>query len=167
MSHDPFRAPSSNVDVPDTARGSAVKAVVLGLMTDVGGSMLSSLAFFMFYGAYLGATGGTADDLMVFARGNGFDSPMALALGLVGCMFSVLGGYVCARIAKHSEYKLGLILSVCSLVSGYLLAGDSESNAAMTGLFSLLTVASVMTGAHLGARGNRRASREAMSMAGS
>jgi hypothetical protein len=39
VSHDPFTAPSSNVDMPDTARGSAVKAVVLGLMTDIGGSM--------------------------------------------------------------------------------------------------------------------------------
>lgn len=166
MSHDPFTAPGSNVDVPDTARGSAVKAVVLGLMTDIGGSMLASLAFFMFYGAYLGATGGTTDDLMTLARGSGIDSPMALALALVGCMFSVLGGYVCARIAKHSEYKLGMILAACSVVAGLALGGDSEPDP-MAGLFSLLTVASVMTGSHLGARGNRRASRELMSMTGS
>ena len=165
MSHDPFTAPSSNVDMPDTARGSAAKAVVLGLMTDIGGSMLSSLAFFMFYGAYLGATGGTADDLMTLARGNGIDSPMALALALVGCMFSVLGGYVCARIAKHSEYKLGLVLAACSVVAGLSLGGVGEPDP-MAGLFSLLTVASVMTGAHLGARGNRRAAREVMSMTG-
>jgi hypothetical protein len=156
MSHDPFRAPSSNVDVPDTARGSAVKAVVLGLMTDVGGSMLSSLAFFMFYGAYLGATGGTADDLMVFARGNGFDSPMALALGLVGCMFSVLGGYVCARIAKHSEYKLGLILSACSVAVGSppRLAATANAIRRHDGLFSpAARWPPVMTGARTWARG--------------
>jgi len=165
MSHDPFKAPGSNVDVPDTARGPAVKAVVLGLMTDIGGSVISSLAFFMVYGAYLGATGGTADDLMMLARGNGIDSPMALALALVGCMFSVLGGYVCARIAKHSEYRLGAILSACSVAAGLLLGGGGESDA-MTGLFSLFTVASVMTGAHLGARRNRRAAREVMSMTG-
>ena len=106
MSHDPFTAPSSNVDVLDTARGSAVKAVVLGLMTDIGGSMLSSLAFFMFYGAYLGATGGTADDLMTLARGNGIDSPMALALALVGCMFSVLGG-TAARGSRSIRVQAG------------------------------------------------------------
>jgi hypothetical protein len=87
---------------------------------------VSSLAFFMFYGAYLGATGGTADDLMTLARGNGIDSPMALALALVGCMFSVLGGYVCARIAKHSEYKLGLVLAACSVVAGLALGGAAN-----------------------------------------
>ena len=160
MSHDPFRAPSSNVDVPNTAPGSAIKAVVLGLMADVGGSMVSSLLFFMIYGVYLGASGGTEDDLMSMARSNGIDSPMALALSMVGCLFSVLGGYVCARIAKHAEYKLGAVLAVCSVTSGWLLAGDSDANPAMTGLFSLLTVLSVMTGAHLGVRGNRRASRQ-------
>jgi len=166
MSHDPFRAPSSNVDVPNTAPGSAIKAVALGLMTDVGGSMVSSLLFFMVYGAYLGVTGGTEEDLMSMARSNGVDSPMALALSMVGCMFSVLGGYICARIAKHAEYRLGAILAVCSVVSGWLLAGDSEANPAMTGLFSLLTVASVMTGAHLGARANRRASRQLVASGG-
>ena len=166
MSQDPFRAPSSNVDVPNTAPGSAIKAVVLGLMTDVGGSMVSSMLFFAIYGAYLGATGGTEEDLMLVARSNGMDSPMALALSMVGCLFSVLGGYVCARIAKHAEYKLGAILAVCSVVSGLLLAGDNDANQAMTALFSLFTIASVMVGAHLGARGNRRAALQLASSGG-
>ena len=165
MSHDPFKAPASNVDLPDVARGSAVKAVVIGLTVDIGGSVLSSFVFFMFYGAYLGVTGGSADELATVAGGSMLDSPMGLMLALVGCMFSVLGGYVCARIAKHSEYKLGLVLAGCSVVAGLLLSGgDSE---AMTGLLSLFTVASVMCGAHLGLRGNRRASRVATSMVGS
>lgn len=159
MSHDPFKAPSSNVDVPDTARGSAVKAVVLGLMTDVGGSMISSILFFAVYGAYLGSTGGTPEDLAEVAQSNGFDSPMALLLSMVGCLFSVLGGYVCARIAKHSEYQLGMILAACSVVAGYVLGGNSEANPAMTALLSLFTAASVMTGAHLGVLKRRRASR--------
>ena len=158
MPHDPFKPPSSDVGVPDIRRGSAVKAVMVGAVTDIVGSMIASFVFFIAYGAYLAMTGDSPEEIGARTGDVGFDSPVGILVNIVGCLFSVLGGYVCARIAKHSEYKLGGILSAVSVALGILLAGGNEP---MIALYSLLTIASVMIGIHMGARRNRSAFREA------
>ena len=150
----PFRPPDSNVDVANVERGSAVKAVVLGALVDLGGSILASIVFFMLYGIYLGVSGAPAEDLQA-TMGGMTGSPMGIMMNIVGCLFSVLGGYVCARIARHAEYRLGGIVAAISVVIGLFAAGGEEANA-LLGIYSLLTIASVMVGAHLGAMRNRR-----------
>ena len=156
MPHDPFKPPVTNVDAPDLQRGSAVKAVVLGALTDIGGSMLSGIIFYALYGIYLGATGNSVDDMAKpFASADASNSPIAFLLNMVGCLFSVLGGYICARIAKHSEYRLGAILAAVNVALSFLLMAGSEPDP-LAGIYSLLTVAAVMVGSHLGARTNKR-----------
>lgn len=158
MAHDPFTPPTANVDVPDTRRGSPLRAIVFGIVVDFGGTMVASVIFFVIFGAYLAASGTPAEQAADY--GLGLDSPMGLALNMVGCLFSVLGGYVCARTAKHAEYRLGAILAAISVVLGLLLGGDASANA--YGLISsLLTVAAAMVGAHLGALRNKAAVRQA------
>jgi hypothetical protein len=152
---DPFRPPEANVDLPDVERGSAVKAVVLGALVDLGGSIVASIVFFALYGVYLGATGTQAEELQSTMSSMNGNSPMGILMNIVGCLFSVLGGYVCARIAKHSEYRLGAILAAISVVLGLLVASSEEANA-MIGIYSLLTLAAVLVGAHLGSARNRR-----------
>ena len=166
MAQDPFKPPASNVDVPDTRRGSPLKAVVIGAVVDFGGTMVASVVFFMLFGVYLAATGTPPDRAASEYGAVGFDSPIGLILNIVGCMFSVLGGFVCARIAKHAEYRLGAILAAVSVALGFLLGGETVANG--VGLVtSLLTVASVMVGAHLGAQKNRHAARQAASLGAS
>ena len=156
MASDPFRPPETNVDRPDVQRGSAIKAVVLGALTDIGGSFLSGIVFYVLYGIYLGATGNSVEDMAApFGAAEANNSPMGFLLNLVGCLFSVLGGYVCSRIAKHSEYRLGAILAAVTVCIGFLLMAGGEPDP-LTGIYSLLTIASVMVGAHLGARANKR-----------
>lgn len=156
MPNDPFRPPATNVDALDVQRGSAVKAVVMGALVDIGGSMLSGIIFYVLYGIYLGATGNSVEDMgKPFAAADASNSPIAFLLNMVGCLFSVLGGYVCARIAKHGEYRLGAILAVVTVSLGFLLLSGGEPDP-LAGIYSLLTVASVMVGSHLGAKTNQR-----------
>ena len=152
---DPFRPPAANVDVANAERGSAVKAVVLGAIVDLGGSILASIVFFALYGVYLGATGTQGEEFQSTMSSMNGNSPMGIMMNIVGCLCSVLGGYVCARIARHSEYRLGAILAAISVGLGLLVAGSDEANA-LIGIYSLLTFAAVMIGAHLGATRNRR-----------
>ena len=152
---DPFRPPGSNIDVANVEHGSAVKAVVLGALVDLCGSVVASMLFFAIYGVYLGATGGTAEDLGTAMGTAESGSPMQIALNMVGCMFSVLGGYVCARIARHSEYRLGAILAAITVAVGLVIAGGDDGSGLLA-IYSALTIASVMVGAHLGAIRNRR-----------
>jgi len=156
MPHDPFRPPATNVDAPDVQRGSAAKAIVLGALTDIGGSMLAGIIFYLLYGIYLGATGNSIEDMgKPLSMADASNSPMGFLMNMVGCLFSVLGGYVCARIAKHSEYRLGVILAVVTVSLGFLMMAGGETDP-LAGIYSLLTVAAVMVGSHLGARTNRR-----------
>ena len=156
MAHDPFRPPATDVDAPDVQRGPAVKAIVLGALTDIGGSMLSGIIFSLLYGIYLGATGNSIEDMgKPLSMADANNSPIGFLMNMVGCLFSVLGGYVCARIAKHSEYRLGVILAVVTVSLGFLMMAGGEPDP-LAGIYSLLTVAAVMVGSHLGAKTNQR-----------
>jgi hypothetical protein len=154
MDHDPFKPPASRVEVADTKRGSAVKAVMVGLAVDVGGSMLVGGLAMAAYGVYLGATGSTPDEAAGVAATFSYDSPLGIALAMIGCLFSVLGGFVCARIANHAEYRLGAIMCAISIVLS-LAMGYQEGQGLVTAILIVLTLVAIMLGSHLGARKNR------------
>ena len=151
MSHDPFTPPASNVEVREQKRGSAVKAIVVGMVVDFAGSMILSFLFVVTYAAYLGATG-QADQVAKFSEGFDYDSGPGLVLAVMGCLFSVLGGFICARIARHAEYRLGLIMATLSVALALVI--DARASATYF-VLAVLSFASVMTGIHLGARKNR------------
>src|SRR6185369_11699173 len=96
--------------------------------------------------------------------GLGPDSALGVGLSIVGCLFSVLGGFVCARIAKHFEYRLGAIMSAVSLALGALLV-DASTHPAIAAISLLATVAATMAGIHIGVLRNRRARIDAARMA--
>jgi MFS family permease len=155
MTHDPYAPPSSNIEVSNTKRGSAIKAVVLGLLADLGGSTVIGAAIMFGYGVYLAATGSSPDQAAATIDGFGYDSPLVIVLTIIGCVFSVLGGYICARIARHSEYRLGLIMCAISIALAALL-GNERDSANMNVVLTLTTLVSIMVGIHLGVRKNRR-----------
>ena len=154
MDHNPYTPPSAKVEVADARRGSAVKAVILGMLADLVGSMVAGALAMAAYGAYLGATGSTPDEAATTMDGMNYDSPLGIALTIVGCLFSVLGGYVCARVARHAEYRLGAIMSAISAVLVVLSASD-DARPIVTAVFCVATLASIMAGAHLGAAKNK------------
>jgi len=66
----------------------------------------------------------------------------------------VLGGYVCARIARRSELKFGAILAALSAVLGLALAGDDQQLGTLLSL-TLAGIGAVIAGARLGLAKNR------------
>jgi hypothetical protein len=153
---DPYKPPTSNVEVPDLKRGSAMKAVALGLLADLGGTTLMSTLASFAYAIYLGATGSTPDQIGTAMANLGPDSALGVGLSILGGLFSVLGGFVCARIAKHSEYRLGLVMSAISLALAALVMED-KTHPAITAILFIATAASIMAGIHLGVLRNRKA----------
>ena len=154
MSDNPYKPPSSNVEVADTKRGSAIKAVVLGLVTDLVGTMVVTLLAAIVYGSYLGATGSSPEEAAASVQGFSYDSPLGLAVAVAGTLFSVLGGFVCARIARHDEYRLGGIMCAISIVLIVLTSGQL-AQAAMLVIPTVATLAAIMIGIHIGVRKNR------------
>lgn len=157
----PFSPPKVDTYTEATRGGSRLWAVVAGFVTDIGGSMVAGILTAGVVGAVLGAQGIPPEQIQEFFSSSDPYSWFMVINYLVGCAVSVLGGYVCARIARRDEYKLGGILAASVIAFGLLLfsAGNASRPMALHVGLVLITVASVTLGAWLGAVSNQRALR--------
>ena len=155
----PYTPPEARVADPENEPGSPLKAVAIGLAVDIGGTFMTSLVLGIVYGITLAASGASAEAAAsAFADVSPY-SWLSIAGFLAGGGFSILGGYLCARIAKHSEYKLGGILATISTVFGLLLSMNSYSPFANL-ILSIASFATVMIGVQIGYSRNRLSARE-------
>jgi hypothetical protein len=154
-SRNPYSAPSAKVSDPAPRPGSPYKAVALGVLTDFGGTFVLSIVLVFLYGMSLAASGMPQEEIQQAIQAASADSWYFWAATIGGGGFSVLGGYVCARIARQSEYTLGVILGALNVAIG-LLIGDGGHDVGMSITLNAATVASVILGAWLGKKRNRR-----------
>ena len=152
----PYGAPQAKVADPAPRPGSPYKAVLLGLLADFGGTIALSVLIAIVYGIQLAAYGMTPEEIEAAGKSLPADSWAFWAGTLGGAGFSVLGGYVCARIAGQSEYSLGVILAVISMVLGMVLGGGG-GDIGMQVVLHAVSIACVIAGAHIGKTRNRRA----------
>ena len=152
----PYTPPTAPVRDPAPGKGSAAWAVIAGLLVDLGGSLVVGVALTILYGATLAANGTTDEAQLAAALANiPVDSWVSIVGMILGCMFSLAGGYVCARIARRADYRLPGIVAAISAVSGFALAAGHYPlwlNIAMLAA----TAASVMGGARLAMGRNDR-----------
>lgn len=152
----PYAPPAARLaPTPPPAKGSPVRAVLLGLLADVALTILLSVAFVVIYGAYLALTDRSAEEIEKLFTDPEDDSPMMVTLLAIGGFGSALGGYVCSRVARHAEYRLAAALIALSLVTGWALIGQDQS-ARLTLISSVITIFATTFGAWIGARRNRR-----------
>ena len=155
MTTNPYSAPTAVVSDPAGHRGSGIKAVSLGVLIDLGGTILISVIFIVVYGFYLAASGMRPEAVASAISSAGHDATIQGVLAIPGCLLSVLGGYVCARVARHSEYRLGLIVAVISMLFAVWM-GQENYSLAMNAVLAIATLASVMLGVKLGVSKNLR-----------
>ena len=126
-----------------------MKAVLVGLAIDVGGSLLFGAVVGILYAASL-ASSGMNEQEIAKALANIQTGSWAYVVGtLAGAVLSFLGGFSCARIAQRADYRLGLVLAVLSAGSG--LALSWEAYAPMQNvLLTLSTAACVLLGTKYG-----------------
>ena len=153
----PYGAPEAKLADPAPRPGSPYKAVGLGLLTDFGGTIALSTLLTFLYGVTLAGSGVSPEDMEAAIRNaSTVDSWYFWAGAIGGCGFSVLGGYVCARVAGQSEYTLGAILAAITVVLGLILFGDGGLDLGLSIVLNMATVAAVVLGAWLGKQRNRR-----------
>jgi len=155
-SQNPYAAPDARLADTIAAPGSPIKAVLIGLGVDIGGSVVATLILAIAYGMFLAASGASQEEIAAASRGGTTtDSWLFYASSLVGCAFSVLGGYVCARIARRSEYTLGAILAAISAAFGLWSSMDQYQVGILASL-TLASIGAVIWGVRLGHAANRR-----------
>ena len=155
----PFQPPETDPPrkpPPPVAPGSPLRAVLAGLAVDIGGTALLSMIVTVLYALQLHGQGLPEGAIREAMAHMPHDSALSVGATLLGALLSVAGGYVCARVARRDEFRIGLAMAAVSCVAGLLLGGADEA-ADMTALFALTGVACNLLGVKYGAERNRRA----------
>jgi hypothetical protein len=134
-------------------RGSPAKAVIFGVLVDIVGSTLAAFLIMLAYGIALAASGASAEEIERAATKVDPTSWVSIAGFAVGCAFSFLGGYVCARVVRDAELKWASVVAAISVASGFLL-GMQAYSIALNVLLAILGAACVLLGGYVGARRN-------------
>lgn len=137
----PYKPPTAPVrDAGAPAPRSLTLAVLAGLGVGIGGMILSRAIQAIVYVTLIepGATPQQSVEAL---------SAWFITLVSSSCIFSVLGGYVCARVARRHERRVTVVLAALSTAIAYSTFGG---NGALAVLVLALTFASVMTGGGVG-----------------
>jgi hypothetical protein len=119
----PYAPPGSPVKDVGEVRSRPVLGIVLGVIVDIGGTLLSSLILSTIFAIKLLSQGATPEQIEETLIAPSLDSGYFFIGSAIGLVFSVLGGYVCSSLAKTSLYKWGIVLASVVCLFGFLLAG--------------------------------------------
>ena len=97
-------------------RDISIKAVIIGLVADVGGTAAFFFVFAILGAILLSSMGRGMEELDVYAKTTGF----LVLSSFGGSLFSVFGGYISARIAARAEIKNACATGTLSAVTGVL-----------------------------------------------
>ena len=97
-----------------------IKAIVLGFVTDLGGSLVVGIAYGVVLGISMAVTGIPLEEIATCLQGPVVTIPSLF----IGFGFTLLGGFVAGRIAKHSEILHGGIVGGVGILLGFFLCGS-------------------------------------------
>ncbi|MFP6861650.1 hypothetical protein [Pseudomonas sp.] len=151
----PYAVPKARLTEPGSQKsGSPIKAVLVGVSVDVIGTLVATLVISALYGVIWALRGLPPEGVGPSMMNSALLSPYKLVLTAAGLGFSVLSGYLCARIAKRFEYLLALIASLISAATPLAIGGMSGGlslNLTLV-LLILLGLCASLTGAHIAVR---------------
>ena len=115
MEQNPYNPPKASVDGAHITKGSGVKAVVIGLLVDIGGTTVFGIIVSLIWGFVLASGGMDDKEIQVY-----FDTSTTFLLAslVYGSAFTGFGGYIAAKIANHQEYKYAFLVGLFSLIIG-------------------------------------------------
>ena len=124
MSSSPYTPPKTTaVDNSVQPPASAFKSVAIGLAVDIGGSMAVGTAMAFVYAGMLVSEGMEPEQIVEALTNIPPTSTFSIVGIVVGLFISGLAGFVCARLSRRRDYKLGLIMGgiagAVSFISGY------------------------------------------------
>lgn len=130
------------------AKDLSIKAIITGLVVDIAGTFAFYFVFVLIASLLLTATGRDIRQIEEFSK-----TPVFLNTSfLVGLLFTSLGGFVAARIAKKAEVKNAFFVGLASLIFGLIFIAVNFAAAGFWWpdlLFLLLTIPSAMLGGYI------------------
>jgi hypothetical protein len=137
----------------EARRGAPVKGMILGLVVDIGGSVIASFVLFFVWAIWLGASGMEADAIAKELSQPDPVSTLSFASYAVGGAFSWFGGYVCARVALETELRCAAVVATISTLVA--LAMGAGLPFGLYVMLAALSFGAVMLGGWMGLQQNR------------
>ena len=143
--YEPPRAP---LDPRSREPGSIPKAVFVGAIIDIGGTMIGGIIIGILYSLLLSVQGRSGAEVEQALTHFDRWSLFGISLTLMGIAMSAVGGFQCAVVANRTTYLAPGIMSLISVTSGAML-NDGQLSLPELLLMSGLTVVSILGGASL------------------
>ena len=138
----------SNIEPEKSEKGSPLKAIIIGLVVDIGGSLVSAFIMAIAYSALLASQGLWPEEIQNHLTNLDPYSAFSVITMVAGGCMTVLGGYVCARIVNYSEYKFTFIFGFVSASFGHI-ASESYYATLDNIALGILTLGCALFGAWL------------------
>ena len=148
MNEFPNSPPKSNAEKRRDKKGSPVKAITIGVIVDIGGTIILGLILVMIYSVLLASEGLSPEEIEHQLINLDPHSTFSIIGMILGGLMTVVAGYLCASIVNYSEYKFTFILGSISAASG-LMVGESQYSTLDNIFLSILTVMCALLGAWL------------------
>ena len=132
----------------NSERGSGLKAIIIGLVVDIGGSLVAAFILAIAYSVLLASRGWSPEEIEHHLTNLDLYSTFSVVTMIVGGSMTVLGGYVCARIVNYSEYKFALVFGFISAAFGHF-ASESYHSTLDNLALGILTLGCALLGAWL------------------
>ena len=150
----PYQPPEAPVADQDARRGAPVKGMIFGLMVDIGGSLIAAVLLVFVWSIWLAASGMDAEGITQMLSEPDPLSTFSFVSYAVGCGFSWLGGYVCARVARETEMRCAAVVATVSSLIAVTMG--TALPLALNLVLTLLTFGAVMLGGWTGLQRNLR-----------
>jgi hypothetical protein len=147
MDQNRYRPPRASLNPRQREPGSIPKAVVIGAIIDIGGTMIAAIGVVLIYAFMLGFQGYSETEIERALTEVPTLSPLWLILNAIGLAVSAFAGYQSAVIANRNNYLAPGLVSLVSVGFGALYGGQYEFREFM--MLNALTVIAVLSGASL------------------
>ena len=147
-----YQSPHSVVG--DQKRGNKLVALIIGVTTDMGITLLAGSVFGGIVMFMLLKRGVHQDQLMQQYEKLSpqiMHSPMGYVLTAVGMFASFIGAYLCARYANHREYWLAAVLALVAILVYLLSPAETYSQATML-VLEIVNVGVIFLGTYVHVR---------------
>ena len=118
MSENIYSTPASNLDIDNNFRGKPTKAIAIGLLISILGSIVGAMIVGISFGIYWSSIGINPEQISSLSQIN---TTILIAYLIESSIFSVWSGHYVAKKTNYHEYKHCIIMALIGTLIGVLL----------------------------------------------
>lgn len=107
-----YQPPKADLTTAEPAKGSPIKAVFIATLVDIGGTLTISFIILMSYIFVQNSKGISTQQAMHYLEQMDLYAPVSLLGMALGLALTLYAGYLCAKIAQRSVYRVVAVFSI-------------------------------------------------------